>query len=459
MVSRLPAPPEAGLVNGLRFGTDTIRFLDGVQARYDDGISIPIPGRPPLVVLTGPDLVGEALERPDDFQRVPAQDAAAMIAERGLVQSEGELWSQQRSVVAPSFSGRQITAYANTTGERIEERATRWAERGPHETNLHREMTSLTVRVASEILLGTDIGKAQADQFHEWMRVAGEEFEFSIDTVLPEWVPTSVSEEFREAATGIRELSEDLIQQRRETLAEGKRPESMDMLTMLIRAEDDPDIDYPENQIRDEVATFLIAGHETTALSLSYTLSLLSWHPEARRRVREEAREVLGDGPPTHGDLAGLSYTKRAYREALRLYPPAWAIFRQADGDVELGEYTVEDGSAVVMPLRSIQRDSRHFDDPETFDPDRWQRRDPNAVDAYRPFSSGPHACIGQGFALAGATLTIARIVAQFDVDVPETALDDLRLTPTLRPEGGVQATIAPVEWPERSPSAATELD
>ena len=446
MPSRLPAPPEAGLINGLRFGTDTMRFLDGIQARYGDGISVPIPGRPPLVVLTGPALVGEALERPDDFRRIPAQDAAAMIARNGLVQSEGELWSQQRSVMAPAFGGQQVTAYANTTGERIEARAARWAERGTHETNLHREMTSLTVRVASEILLGTDIGTAQADQFHEWMRVAGEEFEFGIDTVLPEWVPMSVSGEFREAAAGIRELSEDLIERRRTSLAEGERPESRDMLTMLLRAADDPDVDYPDNQIRDEVATFLIAGHETTALSLTYTLSLLSWHPEARRRVREEAAEVLGDGPLTHDDLTELSYTKRAYREALRLYPPAWAVFRQANGDVELGEYVVEDGSAVIMPFWSIQRDSRHFESPEAFDPDRWTRRDPNAVDAYRPFSSGPHACIGQGFALAGATLVLARIAGAFDVDVPETALEDLRLTPTLCPADGVPATITPIE-------------
>jgi len=98
------------------------------------------------------------------------------------------------------------------------------------------------------------------------------------------------------------------------------------------------------------------------------------------------------------------------------------------------------------MPLLSIHRDGAHFEDPEAFDPDRWERRDPNAVAAYRPFSSGPHACVGRGFALAGATLVLARIVGEFDVDVPESALDDLRLTPTLRPADGVSATITPVE-------------
>jgi cytochrome P450 len=369
-----------------------------------------------------------------------------MIAENGLVQSEGELWSQQRSTMAPAFGGRQIAAYANTTGERIHERTTRWNETGTHETDLHREMTSLTIRVASEILLGEDIGKARAEQFHEWMQVAGEEFEFDIETVLPEWVPTPTSSEFRNAATGIRELSEELIEQRRQTLASGERSDATDMLTLLLRAESDPEIEHPDNQIRDEVATFLIAGHETTALSMTYTLSLLSWNPEARKQVRAEASKALGDGPPTHDDLANLEHTKRAYQEALRLYPPAWAIFRRATGDVELGEHVIDEDSAVIMPLRSIHRDDRYFEDPETFDPDRWRRRDPNAVEAYRPFSSGPHACIGRGFALAGATLSIAKMVRDFDIEVPEDALEDLRLTPTLRPPDGVSATITPVE-------------
>jgi cytochrome P450 len=243
-------------------------------------------------------------------------------------------------------------------------------------------------------------------------------------------------------------LSEELIERRRRALDAGEEPKTPDMLTILLRAENDSEVDLPEDQIRDEVATFLIAGHETTALSLTYTLSLLSWHPETRARVKAEANEVLGDGPPTHDDLAGLEYTKRAYREALRLYPPAWAVFRRANGDAELGEYTLADGSAVIMPLLTVHRDSRYFEDPETFDPDRWRRRNHKEVAAYRPFSSGPHACIGQGFALAGATLVLARLVRDFDIDVPESALDDLRLTPTLRPADGVPARITPVDAP-----------
>ena len=458
MSRRLPAPPDAGLVNAVRFGTDTRRFLEGIQARFRDGTAIPIPGRPPLVLLTNPDLVADALERREDFPRVPAQGAAAMIAERGLVQSEGTRWERQRSVMGPAFGSRRVAAYADAAGRRADELADEWAAAGRRTLNLHRAMTGVTLRVATRILFGEDIGADRAAQFHEWMAVAGREFEFGLEVALPDWVPTPVSDEFEQAAAGVRDLSETLIERRRAALtdnddgADSANGDSIDdaaptdMLSLLLTAQADPDVEMPDEQIRDEVATFLIAGHETTALSLTYTLSLLSWHPEARRQVREEAREVLGDGPPGHADLEGLEYTRRAYREALRLYPPAWAVFRQVDGDQPLGEYVLEDGSAVICPLYSIHRDDRYLEAPATFDPDRWARRDPDDVDAYMPFSTGPHACVGRGFALSGATLVLARLVREFDVDVAEDALEELRITPTLRPVDGVPATVRPLE-------------
>jgi len=444
MPKALPNPPQAGLLNAVRFGRDTFRFLETMQSRYRDGVAVPIPGRAPLVVLTNPELVHDALSRPETFERVPAQESAALIAEGGLVQSEGPLWRQQRSIMNPAFDSRQVRAYADSVGERVDSIADDWADRGRFDTNLHREMTRLTVRVASEVLLGEDIGADRAEQFHEWMQTAGTEFEFDLASVGPEWLPTRISPAFREAAEGIRNLSEDIIERRRRLIADGEP--GRNMVTMLIQAEDDSEVDYPEHQIRDEVSTFLIAGHETTALSLTYTTALLSWYPDVRERVREEAEAVLGSGPASHGDVRDLTYTMRVYREALRLYPPAWAVFRRAGRKARLGDYRVDEGSAVIMPQWSIHRSDRYFDDPRTFDPDRWERRNPNNVPAYFPFSSGPHACVGKQFALSGATLTLARLVRDFDIDVPQDALDDLRVTPTLRPGEGVPADIRPAE-------------
>ena len=470
MARELPEPPDAGLLNAVRFGTQTFRFLEGIQSRFDDIVGIPIPGRGPLVLVTNPELVHDALSRPDEFSRVPAQGPAAMIAEQGLVQSEGSLWRQQREIMGPSFSGPQVRAYANTVGERVQGMVGEWhdaldaragptaatdggavGQHGPATTgdgaeptlsrNLHREMTALTVRVASEVLLGEDIGRERATQFHSWMSVAGDEFEFDASAAAPEWVPQRTDPEFERAATNVKGLAEEMIDRRRAEMAAGEN-EGMDMLTLLLAREDDPEIDYPPNQIRDEVATFLIAGHETTALSLTYTQSLLAWHPEVRERVREEAREVLGEGTPQHEHVSELEYTGRVFQEALRLYPAAWAVFRQTTDPVGLGDYRVPEDATIIMPQWSIHRDPRYFEDPGTFDPDRWEGRNPQAVEAYFPFSSGPHACIGRQFSLTGARLGLAAIVRDFDVDVPEGALDDLRATPTLRPPDGVPATV-----------------
>ncbi len=442
----IPEPPDSGLANALRLGRQTFRFLEGVQSRYEDLVRIPVPGRPPIVIVTNPTLIQQVLSRPDDFGRVPAQESAAMIAEQGLVQSEGALWRQQRSVMGPAFTGKQVRAYADTTGRRVEALAGEWAKQGARPIDLHREMTSVTIRVASEILLGEDIGPDRAAQFHEWMRAAGGEFEFGFEVAMPDWVPERTSPEFQKAAAGIRGMAEGLIEGRRAALDRGESEGPPDMLTMLIQAEENPDVEFPENQIRDEVATFLIAGHETTALSLSYTLSLLSWHPGIRQQVREEARSVLGDGPPTYDDIDDLDLTKRVYREALRLYPPAWAVFRRANKRLRLGEYAIDEGAAIITPQWSVHRDERYFENSEQFDPDRWARNRPGEVPAYFPFSMGPHACIGKQFALSGATLVLARLVSGFDIDVPESALDDLRVTPTLRPAEGIDATVTPVE-------------
>jgi cytochrome P450 len=365
-----------------------------------------------------------------------------------------------------------VRAYANTVGERVEGLAEEWhaaldgeptaaadggtatrsgsgaapsAAEPTLDRNLHREMTTLTVRVASEVLLGEDIGRTMADRFHSWMSVAGDEFEFDASAAAPEWFPTPISAEFEGAAEGVLWLAEEMIRRRRAEMARGV-DDSMDMLTLLLAREDDPDVDYPENQIRDEVATFLIAGHETTALSLTYTQTLLSWHPEARERVRTEAREVLGEETPRHEHVADLEYTGQVFQEALRMYPAAWAVFRRTTDEVRLGDYRVPAGAGVIMPQWSIHRDPRYFDRPDEFDPSRWAERNPQSVEAYFPFSSGPHACIGRQFSITGARLALAGLARDFDVDVPAGALDDLRATPTLRPPEGVPATVRRVE-------------
>lgn len=406
-----PTPPDAGFINGLRFATQTFRFLDGIQSRFPDMVGIPLPARAPLVIITNPGLAHDALGRPDAFARVPAMGAARLIAEQGLVQSEGELWRRQRSVIGPGFAGDQVNAYAAAASRQVTALTSRWdtaidaappgeqSDRSdPHPgitRNLHRDMTTVTLRAATEVLFNHDIGLDTAREFHRWMRIAGDEFEFGLNVVTPAWTPDFITPDFRAAASGILDLAEALIERRRSELATTTNPPA-DMLGRLIVASHDDPETIPHRQLRDEVATFLIAGHETTALSLTYTHALLAAHPEVRARVRHEARTVLGDEPPAPDHAPSLDVTSRVFTETLRLYPPAWAVFRRATADVRLDEYRVPSGAAVVIPIRSIHRDPAYYDNPNAFDPTRWEHHDPQARTAYLPFSSGPHACIGR---------------------------------------------------------------
>jgi cytochrome P450 len=438
---RLPNPPEAGLVNALRFTRTPLRFLEGIQSRYPDAVEVSIPGGPSIVVVTNPDFCHEAMDRIDDFSRVPASGAAALIAETGLVQTEGDLWRRQRETIAPGFGTGPLRTYVDDVGEQVTRLRGVWddaVEAGDPERDLHRDMTSVTVRAASHALFGTDIGPDGADEMHRLATRAAAEFEISPTTITPDWLPVRPSPEAQSVAEGLKRMGEGIIETKR---ADHDPAQPSDMLDYLLVAEEHAD--WPENHLRDQVVSFLIAGHETTALGTTYTQALMAWHPEVREKVRAEAREVIGDDDPSYEHAEQLTYTGMVFTEALRLYPPAWGVIRRAEGDQRLGGYAVDDGSIVIMPQWSVHRDERFFENPRQFDPSRWDDRSPGDRGPYFAFASGPHSCIGRGFALNGAKVALATLTRDFDLEVPRDALSDLLVTPTLRPGNGVAAHLS----------------
>ena len=443
--ARLPNPPEAGVLNALRFTRSPLRFLEGIQSRYPDAAEVAIPGGPSIVVVTEPELCHEAMARIDDFARVPASGAAALIAENGLVQTEGSLWERQRETITPGFGSGPLETYVDGVGRQAARLRTQWdeaVESGAPERDLHRDMTTVTVRAASEALFGTDIGADGAARMHSLARRAGQEFEIGPTTITPEWLPIPPSERAETLAAGLKEMGEEIIAEKTAEREEGAPPE--DMLDFLLLAQSGEE--WPENHIRDQVVSFLIAGHETTALGTTYTQSLLSWHPDIRAKVRAEAQAVIGDDEPGYEHATQLRYTGQVFTEALRLYPPAWGVFRRAEGDQPLGEYAIDDGSIVIMPQWSVHRDPRFFENPNQFDPSRWDDRTPGDKGPYFAFASGPHSCIGKGFAVNGARVALATLTKDFDLAVPDDGLSDLLVTPTLRPRAGVEATLTRAE-------------
>jgi cytochrome P450 len=428
----------------LRFTRTPLRFLEGIQSRFDDLAALSLPVGPSIVVVTNPALCHEAMDRIDDFVRIPASGAAALIAENGLVQTEGSLWRDQQEVISPGFGAGPLETYVDAVADRVTSLRDDWGaavDAGDPVRDLHRDMTGVTVRAASRALFGVDIGADGAAEMHTLARKAATEFQISPTTITPEWFPDLPSTEAREVAARLRELGEQIVDTKRARRDPDAPPQ--DMLDFLLLAEASNDREYPENHLRDQVVSFLIAGHETTALGTTYTQTLLSSHPEVRERVRAEAREVIGDDEPGYEHASDLTYTGKVFTEGLRLYPPAWAVFRRAEGDQSLGGYRLDDGSLLIMPQWSVHRDGRFFENPRQFDPSRWDDRSPGDREAYFAFASGPHSCIGRGFATNGARVALATLVRDFDVEVSGDQLSNLLVTPTLRPGDGIEATLS----------------
>jgi len=256
---------------------------------------------------------------------------------------------------------------------------------------------------------------------------------------IPDWVPLPGNLRYLRGARALDALVYRIIREHHENGAQGD-----DLLSMLMQARDEDGGRMSDAQLRDEAVTLLLAGHETTALVLSWTWYLLSRNPAVEAELHAELDRVLGDRPPSPSDLPALRYTENVILESMRLYPPAYAIGREALRDCKIGEYDVPAGTTLIMSAWVMHRDPRWFDDPLTFRPERWAdglaQRLPRHV--YRPFGGGPRICIGNTFAMMEAVLLLATIGRRFRF----TAVDNREIKPfptiTLRPQGGVPMRV-----------------
>jgi cytochrome P450 len=299
-------------------------------------------------------------------------------------------------------------------------------------------MVKITVRVISRTLFSVDPSAEEVERFVSATDTIANEFEVTPVALLRQLLPTPPSQEYQRTIQEMHQWAEQVINDRR---ADSSSPD--DMITALLNSES---ADDPPNLIRDEVLTFLFAGHETTALTLAFALWYLSQHPEVAARARSEAKSVLDGEQPTFAHLSELSYTEQVVRESMRLRPASWAIFREAKVESPLGNRRVREGDYVLLPQWALHRDSRYFDNPETFDPDRWSTIEPSKTPAYFPFGAGPHVCIGGRLALTEAQLVLATLLSQFEFEVDPTAGNNLRPAGVLQPRNGIPATIQRID-------------
>lgn len=353
----------------------------------------------------------------------------------GLLTSEGEFWLRQRRLSQPAFHRTRIVSYADIMACEAERMLNGW--RDGEELDIHREMMRTTLAIATRTLFGVDLGPQ--------MPVIAE----ALDAFIRQNAGVSVWQLFLKLPTlkrrrylrGVRALDEIVY-----GIIHARRASDMgnDLLSDLLRAQDTDGSAMTDQQLRDEVMTMLLAGHETTALALSWAWFLLASHPDAQEKLHHEVDQVLAGRLPTAADAALLPFTNNVVKETIRLYPPAWIITRMASEQVEIGGYVVPAGSNIIVSPWVTHRDGRFFPQPEQFRPERWSadREQATPKFAYFPFGGGPRICIGNSFALMEAAILLAAVAQRFQIDlVPEQTIEPFASI-TLRPRSGVRVRL-----------------
>jgi cytochrome P450 len=374
-----------------------------------------------------------------NFIKGPALQRSKLLFGNGLLTSEGDFWRRQRKLIQPAFHRERIAAYALTMVELTERHIAGWRH-GQTSFDIHAEMMRLTMQIAVRTLFGTEA--TQMDRVAHALELAQANFGRWIPYVimLPPWCPTPSTPALNRAVRDLDAVVYKMIADRR---ASGE--DRGDLLSLLLRLQDEEDGAFmTDRQLRDEVLTLFLAGHDTTALALTWTWYLLAQHPEVEAKLHAELDTVLAGRPPTLADRPCLKFTEQVMLESMRLYPPAWIVGRQALSDYEIDGYRIPAGTAVVASQYAVHRDPRWFPAPETFDPDRWADDFAKTLPryAYFPFGGGPRICIGNTFAQMEGLLLLATIAQHYRFRLVPTHRVVPQPSVTLRPANGVQVTI-----------------
>ena len=422
--------PRSVPFDPLAFGLDIARRY-GDLAYYHLG---------PLHVyqVNHPDLARQILvEHAERFHKPRLlKHAFRPFAGEGLLTSDGSLWKQQRKLIQPAFHHAHLAAYAAVMVAYARQLIDRLEDGQVLE--VQSEMARLTLGIVVKSLFGADVTR-EAEDVGTLMVAVLDAANQRLNSIfqVPSWVPSRRNLHEKRALARLDAILRALIVERRSTAAHRD-----DLLSVLLRATDEESsVRMSDRQLRDEMMTLFLAGHETTATALTWTWYLLSQHPDVDARLMVELERVLGHRTPTVADLANLPYTDMVVREALRLYPPAPGVAREPIEDVTIDGYVVPRGSLISIDTYAMHRDPRFFHDPERFDPERfaagWEDRIPRY--AYLPFGGGPRICIGNGFALMEARLILATVAQRFRLTLePNQDVRPIQLV-TVRPRDGVR--------------------
>jgi cytochrome P450 len=394
----------------------------------------------PLVfhLLNHPDHVSHVMirNRRNYDKASRSSENIGLICGESLLTSNGPAWQLSRRTIQPMFHRSAVAGFVSSISDCTRDMLDGWREK--EETDVASEMMKLTFRVVGQCLFGADLGREaetvegamhrmMLHTYHRWR------------SLLPppaSW-PTPANLRFRRSLAEVDNIISRLIAAQR-----AHPPETPNLLSMLLHGEDtETGAALSDQAVRNEAITFLLAGHETTANGLAWTLFLLCRHPEWITRIREEFQAVCGDRTPTMEDLPKLTDTLHVFEESIRLYPPIWAMERRAIADDEIGGFHIPRNSGVIVSPYLLHRHPDFWEEPAAFRPERFTKRDHGS---YYPFGAGPRFCIGSEFALAEARVILPMILREFDLEEVPGQTIEAEPSITLRIKDGFRVRLRP---------------
>jgi cytochrome P450 len=439
--------PAPFLGNLLAFGKDPLGFLTQVTREYGCGVKIRLEAERDTYVVTHPEHVEYVLthtgkEFSKGYQRDPIM---RRVLGNGLVTSEGDFWLRQRRLSQPAFHRQRIAGYGEVMVAYTTRMIATW--RDGQILDLHEAMMRLTLEIISKSIFDVDLHEDKRSRgVGEAIEVVLTEYSAQLTSAvriildrLPFQVPKPGEFKLNKAVDALDRLIYAIVGERRNEAADRG-----DLLSMLLAAQDEDGSTMNDQQLRDELVTLFLAGHETTANTLSWTFYLLAQHPSVEQKLLEEYKGVAGTEAPTVEMYPNLAYTQQVIKEVMRLYPPVWWVSREPLQDWQCDDVLIPKGSEVGMSQWVMHRDPTFYEDPDAFRPERWTVEFERSLPryAYFPFGGGPRLCIGNNFALLEAALILATILPAYRLRLmPGQEVEPLPSI-TLRPKHGLKVNL-----------------
>jgi cytochrome P450 len=438
-------PKSVSLVRSLpQLVKDPFSFCMEEAAKGDGLVRLGL-GSTNAYIVSHPDYVHHVLiDHASNYIKGSIMNGIRLALGNGLFTAEGKHWKRQRKLMQPAFHTEQIAKIASIVHDTVREAMDRWdqcvLEGMP--LNMLTDATETNVQVVLKSLLGTTVNAKQSKRLVELTNAVFHGMTKRVWTFfVPSWMPTPGKTAYQKAIADLDTEIYAIIKERRATNDRG------DLLGILLDAEDDDGVPMTDQQIRDEVFTIFLAGYESTASAVTWSSYLLCQNPKVTQKIYEEAKRVLEGRTPVYSDLTELKYARLVIQETLRLYPAFPMYFRTSVEDDIIGDYKIKGGSSIIISPYATHRDSRYWNDPGTFDPNRFlpERFDSQTRRAYYPFGKGQRLCIGQDMSLATALIILVAFVQKYEFSLVSDTAVSARYAMTY------QALQMPLQLKERS--------